>query len=47
MDELAGIRALRDAGRVHREERAELADLRAGDDATLLDDHSGTPTAKV
>jgi hypothetical protein len=47
VDELPGIRALRDARRMDREEHAELAELRARYDASLFDDHSGTPTAKV
>ena len=45
--ELTGVRTLGDLGGAHGEERPELAELRARDDAAFFEDHSGTPTANV
>jgi len=45
--ELAGARLTRDAGRGHSQNCAELPDLSRRDDASIFEDHSGTPTAKA
>src|SRR4029077_18663758 len=45
--ELAGPRWTGDTGRGDPQHRAQLADLGRRRDASVLEDHSGTPTAKV
>ena len=47
MHELTGTRLARDAWRGDTQDRTELSDLGRCDDPTVLEDHSGTPTAKV
>ena len=47
MHELTGTRLARDAWRGDTQDRTELSDLGRRDDPSVLEDHSGTPTAKV
>src|SRR2546427_8861201 len=47
MHELPGACLASDAGRGDPQHRAELSDLSRRDNASVFDDHSGTPTAKV
>src|SRR2546428_356358 len=47
MHELPGACLGSDAGRCDSQHRAELSDLSRRDNASVLEDHSGTPTAKV
>ena len=46
-NELSGARLAGDPWGRHAQDRAELADLGRPDDTSILEDHSGIPTANV